>query len=695
MRSQPTPIIDCFDIRIVGSQELDNHASTLLFLRKLWNSSFCKKIIAALFVAIQLFSAKGLHAQDKSGQIIDPYELNLSELSKLNITSASKVTQKINEIPSTVFIITSKQIKENGYFTIEEALSDLPGFQFRNILGINSYVFQRGIPNQNNLTLMLIDGVRINELNSGGFYAGGLYNLSNIDHIEVISGPASVAYGTNAVSGIINIVTKSAKEKRAEFSTMAGSFNTIKSDFNYCYANKEKNFGIQVAGMVKKSDKADLKGQAGDNNWTDLMDNYENDYSLDLKVQMKDFIFGTNYLNQRSSTATLIKSVGTDYRDFGTEWNIQFINNYLKYNKKLSEKLTFSSILYNRNATVLDNSIYSVTDTAQVGYYRPNNLTGFENILNYDFCQILSITGGLTLEHEQLSEKASNSYSSSPDQKPPKPLRPRMVKDDLTSLFIESRLTPIRNLYLSGGLRFDQSSVYDQVLTPRAGLCYNYMGHSFRFSYADAFRAPKPWDYTDGLGSSSLLPEKMKSMETALTFSLAENVMIDLIGYNNKLDNVITRQNTNEGFRWVNSGKIKTNGLEVYLRANARKLNFALNYTYNESKNELGKWVPEISKHTANASISYSLNSYIKMNLRANYIGERENPTVIPSTKSKFVDPCLIFHGALSILNYKGFDIQFLAKNILNTEYYHTSNRDPSRYRQPQRTILLSIGYSL
>jgi len=64
---------------------------------------------------------------------------------------------------------------ENGYFTLEEALSFLPGFQFRNIQGINSYVFQRGIPNQNNLTLVLVDGMQINELNSGGFYAGGQY----------------------------------------------------------------------------------------------------------------------------------------------------------------------------------------------------------------------------------------------------------------------------------------------------------------------------------------------------------------------------------------------------------------------------------------------------------------------------------------------------------------------------------------
>ena len=654
-----------------------------------------KKVVPLLFVASLLILSCWSNAQDKPLSAIDPYELNLSELSKLKITSVSKVTQKISEVASTVFIITSAQIKENGYFTLEEALSELPGFQFRNILGINSYVFQRGIPNQNNLTLVLIDGVQVNELNSGGFYAGGQYNLSNVDRIEVIYGPSSVAYGTNAVSGIINIITRSAMEKRTEFSALVGSFNTTKSDLNYCYSNERKTFGISASGMVKKSDKANLKGEAGDNNWTDLMDNFENDYSFDLKVQLKDFVFGTNYLYKMVSTATSWKSIGTEYRDYGSSWNIQFVNNYLKYSKKLSDKFTYSSVLYNRNTTVLDNTIYYVADTTQVGYFRPNNLTGFENIVNYDVNSSFSITGGLTFELEQLSKKASNSYSNSPEQKPPKPQKPVMLNNHLTSIFIEPRFTLRKNFFLSGGIRFDQSSIYGQVLTPRAGLSYNYLGQRIRLSYSEAFRAPKPWDYTDGLGNPSLNPEKMRSLETAFTLSITDNFKIDLIGYKNNLESAIAKETTKEGFRWINSGQIKTNGVEIYLRYTTQKLSSSLNYTYNQIKNELGVFVPEISKHTGNASATYSLNDHLKMNLRANYIGERENPKTIVSTNSRYIEPCLIFHGALSFINYKGFDVQLLVKNILNTEYYHTSNRDPDRYRQPQRTIMLSVGYTL
>jgi len=653
---------------------------------KLSKYGFCLLLFSLIFISNETFS------QTDS---LDIYDLDLTQLSKLKITSAFKVAQNISEVPSTVFIITGAQIKEKGYFTLEEVLSDLPGFQFRNILGINSYVFQRGIPNQNNLTLVLIDGVQVNELNSGGFYAGGQYNLSNVERIEVIYGPSSVAYGTNAVTGIINIITKSALEKRIELKVLMGSFNTSECDLNYCYVNQKKTLGIMASGMVKKTDKANLKGQAGDNNWTDLMDNFENDYAFDFKIQAKDFILGTNYQLKQASAATYIKSVDTIYKDYGTFWNIRFINNYIKYHKKISEKLTCSSILYNRNATVLSNSILYVTDTAQIGYYRPNNLTGFENLINYDISSFFSITGGLTLEYEELSEKYSITYSSSTELKPPEPEKPKMLDNFLISFFIEPRLTLLKSIYLSGGIRFDRSSIYDQVLTPRAGLIYLFRNQSLRFSYAEAFRAPKPWDYNDGLGNPSLLPEKMKSLEAALTLSIVDNYKVDLIVYKNNLINAINKEVLNEGYRWINSGEINTDGIEICFMFASQKLKSSLNYTFNQSYTGSGEFISEISKHSGNAGITYSFNEYLKVDLRANYIGKRENPKIIISTNSRYIEPCLIFHGALSLINYKGFTIQISTKNIFNKEYYHTSNRDPDRYRQPQRTIMLSAGYTL
>ena len=84
---------------------------------------------------------------------------------------------KISEVADNVIVISQEQIRNRGYFTLEDALADLPGFQFRNIQGFNSYIFQRGVTNQNNYILLLVDDIQINELNSGGFYTGGQFNL--------------------------------------------------------------------------------------------------------------------------------------------------------------------------------------------------------------------------------------------------------------------------------------------------------------------------------------------------------------------------------------------------------------------------------------------------------------------------------------------------------------------------------------
>lgn len=647
-----------------------------------------------LFLLIFLFLTLYNYLRSESSEQ-DLYELSLTELSQIKVSSVSKVSEYINEVQSTVYIITKEEIKEKGYFSIDEVLSDIPGFQFRNIQGFNSYTFQRGIPNQNNLILMLIDGVQINELNSGGFYGGYQYNLSNVDRIEIISGPSSAVYGTNAVTGVINIITKSALINQFEVNARAGTFNTLGADFNYSYTNEKKDFGVRLAAMAKHTDKTDLKGDAGDNNWSDLLNNFEKDYSVDFKINWMNFTFGTNFINEKSSMATNEKSVGTIYRDFGTLWNIQFLNNYLNFRSKFTDNFEFSSTLYNRNTTVLDNTIYYVLDTGQVGCYRPNNLTGIENIFQYNIASFLSLVGGLTFEYEQLAKNYSYSYSNSIYEKPEPPDKPEMEHNYLTSIFIEPKINISNSFYLTTGIRYDNSSIYDQVLTPSIGVSYNYLNHRIRFSYSEAFRAPKPWDYYNGLGNPGLESERMKTFEAALNLAFTSNYRFDIVAYRNSFINAITKDFIGDNYRWINEGEINTLGFELWLSSAYENFKYSLNYTFTDSRNKDDNYIPEISKHTANASITYLFNKDISLNFRANYVGKRENPVIISSTNSKQVDPFIIFHSTLSLMNFKGLTIQLIAKNLFNTKYYHTSNRTPDRYRQAERSFLFSVSYSL
>ncbi len=627
---------------------------------------------------------------------IDIWEMDLRQLSQLKVSSVSKVSQDYNQLSAATFVITARQIQDRGYFTFEEILCDLPGFQFRNIMGFNSYVFQRGVPNQNNLTLLLIDGVQVNELNSGGFYTGGQIILSDIDRIEVVYGPSSVVYGANAVTGIINIITKKYDQECVGASTTIGSFNTASGNFCLRKANKSNTGGISVSGQYKQSDKADLRLEKGDNNWTDLMDNFEKDFSFNFKAEYKNLIFGTNYMYKKSSLASIIKSYGTEYKDFGTSWNIQFNNSYVKYSAEINKYLSLQSIVYNRNATVLGNTVYYVTDTAQIGYYRPNNLIGTEHVFNYIPFKKISLTTGILFEYESLSSKMSWSSSDSIIYRPPKPEKPEMIQNQLLSIFLE----PLFNLFpgfdISGGVRYDISTVYDRVFTPRLAIIYNLTDkHIFRLSYSEAFRAPKPWDYSDGLGNPNLLPEKLVSYEFAYRYQPCPKFRLDIATYDNQLENTLIKQFTEESFRWINFGYINTIGTEFSVFYLSGKIYPYFNYTYCQSFDETGQKVKEISDHVANAGITYAMNRFFKMNIRANYVGERKNPTLIQATGSDIIDPYILFNGSITASTQFGMAFQITIKNIFNKKYYHSSNWDPDRYRQAQRSILFTARYTI
>jgi iron complex outermembrane receptor protein len=632
----------------------------------------------------------------------DVFSMSLNELMNVEVISASKISEPIREVPATVQVITAEQIRDRGYFTLDEALSDLPGFQFRNMQGFNSYVIMRGAPSQNNLILVLVDGIQINELNSGGFYGGGQYNLSNVDRIEVVYGPASALYGTNAVSGIINIITKNpGKGPKGRASLLGGRFRTGLADAAYQTFNPDKQIGFSISGMVKTSGKADLGGERGDHYWTDSMENFEHDLALLGKFIWKNLTAGWEYQEKKASMSTYYPSAGTKYLDRNTLWDIAFLNGYVKYNHTLGKNLDLFSTLYYRNATVKPNTIDHIersTDSTpgnQVGYYRPNQLAGLENQVNWIPFNHLVLTAGLVGEVEQLAKGFSVTNSLSDTIQPPRPAKPGMLVNGLLSYYAQANLSIGKHFNIIGGVRHDFSSYYGQVLTPRTGIVFNYDKLTAKLLYNNAFRAPRPWDYTYGTGNPDLKPEKIQAFEVFCSYALMENLQVGISAYRDHMHDKLVKEINGSVDHWINLSELSTNGIEVFSNYVLNQLTLYLNYTLNDSYNQDGLFVPEISLHTANAGITYSFDQHFRINLRSNYLGPRRNPTTIPTTGTDRIDPALVFHGAITYLDFHGFDFQLKVNNILDTEYYHPNNRFAGRYRQPQRFLSMSVTYNL
>jgi len=620
-------------------------------------------------------------------------ELDLSDLMNIKVTTATKKNQLIHKVPATVRIVTADQIKERAYHNLEDVLQDLPGFQFRNIQSFNSYSFLRGAPSQNNLILVLVDGIQINELNSGGFYGGYQYNLQNVKQIEVVYGPSSALYGTNAISGIINIITKDAEESTGgEVSITGGSFNTFFSDGIYQYHPANTELHASVAAFYKQTDKAELGGAAGDWNWSEDMENYEHDFGLDSKVKYKNTSLGLILQDKHASRTTYYKSIGTDTLDRGTDWHIRFLNAYLSnvYNNKTNWSL--KSQLYYRNSTVMDNTIALIDTTAgvgQVGYYRPNWLFGLEEQLDYSFNSKINLITGLVLERENLAKGFSVTKSGDPDTAPAKPTAPGFNINTLVSFYLQAQIELIKYTELTTGVRRDHSSYYRDVTTPRFGIVYSHNSYSAKLFYTEAFRAPKPWDYDWGNGNSELQPERMKSVELANLFSLSKYLKIDFSVYQNQIYEILTQTDS----CWINADKMNTTGFETNIEYSRKKTELYLNYTYTDSKYSDGSMVPEIAHHSLNVGLSYSVLKNLKINLRGNYLSRRKNPFHNTTQENYHINPYFVLDGVIIYNPNKKIELQTSVNNLLNERYYHTSNLIPVRYRQPQRALFIRIGY--
>jgi outer membrane receptor for ferrienterochelin and colicin len=426
------------------------------------------------------------------------------------------------------------------------------------------------------------------------------------------------------------------------------------------------------------------------------MENFEDDYALNLKLYYKQFNAGIDYINRQSSVTTYYKSIGTAYKDKGTLWNIRFINAYLKHQYDFSNKWQLSSQIYFRDAEVLDNSIQVINDTTQIGYYRPNNLFGFESLINYKSGQQLNLLVGIVYENEQVADGYSNTYSVSADKEPPKPDAPPKEINQLYSVYLQAQYFIWKPLSLTMGSRFDISSVYDKVLMPRLGLVYHKNRLTSKLLYMHAYRAPKPWDYNDGAGNQNLQPEEMQSLEWCTIYNISDKIRFNISFYKNILEEIINRQEVGNSWRWVNEGRVNTDGMETVLEYRTGKINAYLNYTYNNSYDEDNHQIAEIAKHTANGGLIYNWTRNFKINLRGNYLGERKNPVTISATGNSYINDALIFYSTLSLLNIHKFNFYFIVKNIFDTKYFHTSNRSTiNRYRQPQRTLMIKTEIKL
>ncbi|HEX5046464.1 MAG TPA: TonB-dependent receptor [Gammaproteobacteria bacterium] len=145
--------------------------------------------------------------------------MSLQELANVEVTSVSKSAQALSSSPASIYVITREEILRSGVVSVPEALRLAPNLQVEQINAQEYQIGARGFgghleaQNFSNKILILIDGRSVyNPLFSGVSYDAQDVLMEDIDRIEVLSGPGATLWGANAMNGVINIITRAARD---------------------------------------------------------------------------------------------------------------------------------------------------------------------------------------------------------------------------------------------------------------------------------------------------------------------------------------------------------------------------------------------------------------------------------------------------------------------------------------------------
>lgn len=227
-----------------------------------------KLIPTRLFIAALVmysFSFNSLQAQTDTTDF-SVFDMDIEALMNIPIVSASKKAESSFDSPLSASIITKEEIEKSGATTIEELMRMVPGFIVRETTNGNFDVHIRGNDNAppgnyiynatNQMTLIMIDGRKVyNQMNGGTLWETLPISLTDIESIEIIRGPSAALYGPNAVSGVINIITKKTITNQHEVhaNLQGGTSSTFIANASVGY--KVNKLSLRISGNVDNRDR--------------------------------------------------------------------------------------------------------------------------------------------------------------------------------------------------------------------------------------------------------------------------------------------------------------------------------------------------------------------------------------------------------------------------------------------------------
>jgi outer membrane receptor protein involved in Fe transport len=539
-------------------------------------AQFPRALLAKALVFVSLVGGVPTASYAQHAQL---HDLSLEELLAVQIDSSSKTSKKQLDAPASVSVITRDEIKRLGFRTLGEAVSSLAGIYLSSDRNYD-YVGIRGLSRPGDYNTRIIVSVNGNRLNDPNFDCTPMdlvfpLDLWDVERIEISRGPISVAGGTNALFGVINVISRKGDTiKGSEAHIGLGTHNALKGSVRtgditsegLTYSASITSYSSQGEGAIYFP----AFDQPDTNNGRSVGRDDEEAYKAHLLMSKDDlsFFLASSMRNKEIPTASFGSSFN---RDIEATRDRMFIVD-LSYRPTIDETNSTALLLRTfANRAYYRGRYPSATETGDPFLSKDGSNTmqyGVEtNISSAPSKSFSYVVGGEARTARDLrlySFAAAPEYASYLD---------RNDTLNVYSLYAESTWKVSPFLDIVPGVRYDYFSFDESATSPRLAFIGTLPDDStLKLIYGSAFRAPNNYERnyeTVALGYRSnpgLNSEKLNSFELVYAKKLSEHFIGTLGAYRYSIDDIISQTTVDEELIFQNGSAIEGRGIESELQ---------------------------------------------------------------------------------------------------------------------------------
>ncbi len=519
--------------------------------------------------------------------------------------------------------------------TVLDALRAVPAIDVvrQGGVGQQTSIFMRGANSEH--TLVLVDGIQVNDpISPARFFNFANLTTDNIDRIEVVRGPGSTLYGSDALGGVINIITKKGQgEPRLTVSAEGGSYETHREKIALSGGSEKLNYSLTASHLESNG-----IGAASRKSGNSEKDGYEN-LSTSARIGLTptnnfDLDFILRYID---SDADIDNSGGPggDDPNFTLESKTFFFRTQARlalFNELWEQKLGFSLSDYDRQSKDSVDTARPL-DSSRSSYY--SNLYKVDWQHNLFLSEANTLTLGIEYEKEKGRQKDQRTFEDwfNPGTQASSSSEVKKITTSTVGYYLQDQIKLWDRFFTTLGMRLNDHDEFGTQTTYQLASTYLFptTGTKVRASYGTGFRAPSLLQLYDPVfgGNADLDPEKSVGWDVGVEQNLWEDrVALSLTYFENDFEDLIVNEFVaGTGFLYLNVDEAETKGIEAAVTYQpTNDITLRVSYTYTDTENkETGEQLLRRPKNKYSADLTYQFLQRGKINLNLLYVGERDD----------------------------------------------------------------------